>query len=387
MTPDLVIAGAGLGGLALARAAQLRGLTVRVAERAPALAEIGAGLTLSPNAVKVYQALGLEDALLGVATRPETQGVVHWQDARVLVENVRGDRPRQRYGADYLHVLRSDAHRLLADAVTAADPDAVMLGVEVAGAGSDDTGAWLTLAGGERVSGRVAIGADGVKSTVRGGLFGADAPDFTGHVAWRGVVPAADVQGPLPALASGLAIAPGKTFGFYALRGGTLINYVALSRRAAWAEEGWTVRADKADLLAEFAGWAPELTALIAATPPEDCYRWGLFARPPLPTWSHGRVTLLGDAAHPMLPFMGQGAAMALEDALVLARCLAAFGPSDALARYEAARRARATFVQAESRAKGLRVEGADPSRYTPNRHRNEESLGLFVYDAAKVML
>lgn len=387
MTHDLVIAGAGLGGLALARAAQLRGLKVRVVERAPALAEIGAGLTLSPNAVKVYQGLGLEDALLAVATRPETQGVVHWQDARVLVENERGDRPRQRYGADYLHILRSDAHRLLADAVTAADPGAVTLGVEVAGAGSDEAGAWLELADGSRLAGAVVVGADGVKSAVRASLFGVDAPVFTGHVAWRGVVPVEAVRGPLPALASGLAISPGKTFGFYALRGGTLINYVALSRRDAWAEEGWTVRADKAELVAEFAGWAPELIALIEATPDEDCFRWGLFARPPLPVWTSGRVTLLGDAAHPMLPFMGQGAAMALEDALVLARCLATFGPFEALARYEAARRARATFVQAESRAKGQRVEGADPSRYTPNRHRNEESLGLFIYDAAKVML
>jgi salicylate hydroxylase len=384
---DLAIAGAGLGGLALARAAQLRGLSVRVVERAPALGEIGAGLTLSPNAVKVYQALGLEEALLAVATRPQTQGVVHWQDARVLVENERGDRPRERYGADYLHILRSDAHRLLAEAVTAADPGAVTLGVEVAGAGSEEAGAWLELADGSRLAGAVVVGADGVKSAVRASLFGADAPEFTGHVAWRGVVPVDAVRGPLPALASGLAIAPGKTFGFYALRGGTLINYVALSRRDVWAEEGWTVQADKAELLTEFSGWAPELIALIAATLPEDCYRWGLFARPPMPRWSKGRVGLLGDAAHPMLPFMGQGAAMALEDGVVLARCLAAFSPLEALARYEAARRARATFVQAESRAKGNRVEGADPSRYTPNRHRNEESLGLFVYDAAKVML
>ena len=173
----------------------------------------------------------------------------------------------------------------------------------------------------------------------------------------------------------------------YPVRGGTLINYAAFVELAGWEEESWSTRSTIDELLEHFREWDPVVSAIIAATPADQLYKWALHARSPLDSWIAGKVTLLGDAAHAMLPFMGQGAATAMEDGLVLARCLAAFAPDAALRRYEKARLDRTSMVQTQSRLLGLRFQGKDPESLGKGPIRNEETLGLFEYDAARVPL
>lgn len=384
MSSNIIIAGAGLGGLTLAAALLRRGQRVQILERAPELSEVGAGITLSPNATKALEHVGLKSGLNEFATVVSTQGVIHFQTGKVLVENDRGDEPLRKYGAHYYQAHRSDLHAALAAEVHKHDAACITLDAEVVSVEQNKDGVDVVLSNGEQVSGRALIGCDGLRSNVRQHLFGVDQPDFTGHVAWRGLIPldGAHVFG--MDLSSGLAIAPEKSFGWYPIRNGTLLNFVALAQTNEWAEEGWAIPAEKQDLLEVYEGWDNRILDIVSAAPEGQCFKWGLFDRRPMETWSKGYVTLLGDAAHPMLPFMGQGAAMAIEDGVVLARCIT---ESDsikaAFERYESARLERTAFVQLESRAKGLRLEDNETDKYNKKKHRNEESVGLFEYDAA----
>jgi salicylate hydroxylase len=183
-----------------------------------------------------------------------------------------------------------------------------------------------------------------------------------------------------------ISIGPGHTFTRYPLRRGELVNYVALAERDDWQVESWSVRSEVSEVLAEFDGWYEGVRTIVSATPPGQCYKWALFDRDPLPTWINGQVALLGDAAHPMLPFLGQGAAMGLEDALILARAFDAAGSlGEALRRYEAARLERTTFVMLKSRETARAYHGADPASYTGGGHQSAESLGLMAYDPGHV--
>jgi salicylate hydroxylase len=216
-------------------------------------------------------------------------------------------------------------------------------------------------------------------------LFEETPPHFTGQVAWRGLVPAELVPIEWMTPSSSIAVGPGRTFTRYYVRKRTLINFVAVSRKGDWREEGWTIRSDVAELLDEFEGWHASMRGIMAATPPESLYKWALFDRDPLMEWTKGRTTLLGDAAHPMLPFLGQGAAMAIEDAIVLGRCFAVTSDAlEALARYEAARQPRANRVLLGSRDQGLRFQ-EDVDDYDEERHKHTDSPELFGYNAATV--
>jgi salicylate hydroxylase len=168
----------------------------------------------------------------------------------------------------------------------------------------------------------------------------------------------------------------------YPMRGGALINYAAFVNLEGWAQEGWMIPSSIAELLGHYADAEPHLRAMIEATPADQLFKWALHAREPLGSWIVGRTTLLGDAAHGMLPFMGQGAATSIEDGMVLARCLASFAPDAALQRYEAARRERTTMIQTQSRLLGLQFQGKDPESFGKGPIQNEETLGLFAYDA-----
>jgi salicylate hydroxylase len=244
----------------------------------------------------------------------------------------------------------------------------------------------LRFEDGETVVADVAVGADGLRSPVRAALFGEVPPRFTGYVAWRGLVPLASLPPGLIEPTSCISIGPGHTFTRYLLRAGRTVNYVALADRSEWRLEGWSIRSEVSEVLAEFADWYQDLRTLIAATPPEYCYKWALFDREPLPSWSRGAVTLMGDAAHPMLPFLGQGAAMGLEDALVFARAFeAAASLPEALQRYEAARLERTTFVMRKSRETALTYHSADADNYAKRTHMSAESLGLMDYNPARV--
>ena len=375
--------GAGIGGLTCALALQRAGVAVKVYEQAPELGEVGAGLTLSPNGSKALMGLGLEEELAELADPPAWQAVHHYRTGRILVRRERGDLPAQQYGAPYYQIHRADLHDLLAAAVRANDPDSIFLGHEFERFSQNDKGVTAFFANGASAHGRALVGCDGVKSPVRSQMHEQESPKFTRYVAWRGLAPAAEVPAEAVDPPSGTYIGPGHLFVRYLIRGGETVNYVAFVERDDWQVESWSQRSTVKEVLDEFAEFHGLVRAIIAATPPELCYKWGLFSRQPLESWSHGRVSLLGDAAHPTLPFMGQGAVMAIEDGVVLARCMVESGSvAEAFRRYEAARVERTTLVMLESAEIIHRFFADDTDRFPERNNRNEESLGLFAYDA-----
>lgn len=379
---EIALVGAGIAGLTAARALQMRGFRVRVYEQAERLGEVGAGLTITPNAAHALVAIGLGGELERLGVRPARGGVRHWRTGAIMAQFERGEHMIDRYGAPYVQLHRADLHEALAGAVLAADASSLVLGHRFEQLREEDGRVAIRFANGARVHADIAIGADGIRSAVRGQLFGAERPRFTGYIAWRGLVPVESLPAGLVELPSCISIGPRHTFTRYLIRGGRIVNYVALAERSDWQVESWSIRSEVSELLAEFAGWHEDVRTIIAATAPQQCFKWALFDRAPLATWTRGHVTLLGDAAHPMLPFLGQGAAMGIEDAMLLARAFEASGsPQDALRRYEAARIGRTTFVMHKSGETGREYHRADADDYDTHPHTTAESLGLMAYN------
>ncbi len=306
-------------------------------EQADAIAEVGAGLQISPNGLAVLRALGLEHALARNAVRARAVVLRDYADPR---EVLRLDLARLAPGQRYFFVHRADLIELLAQAVREAGVQVRLLQkVESVATGNGERPA-LHLGNGATVHADLVIGADGLHSRARAALNGADRPNFTGQVAWRAVVPNVTR---MPAEAQ-VHMGPGRHLVSYPLRGGASVNLVAVQERAAWADEGWSHRDDPDNLRAAFADFTGSARTLLAEV--SEVGLWGLFRHPVAPVWHRGGVAILGDAAHPTLPFLAQGANLALEDAWVLADCLAAEADRDqALARYQARRRDRAVRV------------------------------------------
>jgi len=318
----VLIAGAGIGGLTAALACAQFGHEVVLFERADALTEVGAGIQVPPNAMKVFAALGLADDIAANAFRPEAIEARMGETGRTLFTIPLADHAVRVWGAPYLHIHRADYIAALANALELRCPGTVRLGTGVSAYRNTGAGVEVTLSNGEIYNGDILIGADGIHSAVRAQMQGADAPVFTGNVAWRAVVPM-DALGPKAPNPTACAwMGPGRHAVTYRLRRGTLANFVGVVERNDWTREGWSERGDIAEARQDFAGWHPTITAILDAVPDGRLYRWALFDRAPLSRWSDTHVTLLGDAAHPMLPFLAQGAAMAVEDAWVLARAL-----------------------------------------------------------------
>jgi len=378
------IVGAGIGGLSAALALQRSGRKVRVLEQAPRLGEVGAGLSLSPTAAHALNHLGLQQTLATKAYHPEDQCVRHYQDARPLVWINRGRSLVERYGERYYLIHRADLHDALAAAVRANDPDAIELDKTCRNISQDGATVTVELADGTSRQFDALIGADGSRSVIRQEIFGPLEPQYTGYIAWRGLVPMALVPAHILQPASGVFVGPGHLVNRYPVRGGALLNFVAFAERQAWTEEGWSIRSSRDELLAEFAGWTSWVTDFMALVPDDQLFKWGLFDREPLAQWSSGRITLLGDAAHPILPFLGHGAVLAIEDAVVLARAFELAGSvEEAYVRYEAARRERAAFVVLESRKAGKMFHAVDPDSYQERTQGRaaDEGIGLFSYN------
>ena len=344
-----LISGGGIGGLTAALALQQAGIEVELYERAPELMPFGAGIQVSPNGVRVLNELGLADQLKAIAFRPEGLEMRLGQSGRrVFMVPTREDAVR-RYGVPYFHMHRADLTEVLSTALRARAPGALRMGREAVGADQDEAGVTLRFADGSTARGDVLVGADGIHSVLRSQLFGADKPRFTGCIAWRLVIPASRIKpGVIPPNGT-VWVGPGRHAVTFYLRRGELLNFVGLVEQEGWQTESWTERGDRDALAADFAGWAPPLQAVIAEA--DDIFRWALFDRDPMPAWSKGRITLLGDACHPMLPFLAQGAVMAIEDGWVLAASLKEWRniPS-ALAAYEAKRKPRTASVQLSAR-------------------------------------
>ena len=327
----VVIAGGGIGGLSAAIALCKVGFEVEVVERASALQEVGAGLQLSPNATKGLAALGVLEAVAAISSMPETLEMRIGRTGQKVFSIPIAREARNRYGAPYLHAHRADLIDILSRAAVQAGAQ-IRLGARVSAYVRDDAGLRVGLDTGAILPCDLLVGADGVRSAVRRQMLGEEAPRFTGAVAWRMTAPA-DVAPDLPQSAIVWA-GPGKHAVTYRIRRGTLINFVGVVETRDWRSESWDQAGDPVELAKIFGDWASPIPDIIASA--SHCFVWALFDRDPLPSWSEDRVTLLGDACHPMPPFQAQGAAMAIEDAVVLAKCLNAEGVSQAsLQRYE----------------------------------------------------
>lgn len=386
MQSSVIIVGAGIGGLAAALALARAGQQVRVLEQAPYLSEVGAGLSITPNAGKALIALGLGARLEAIGSRPPEGAMRHYATGEILVRLAQ-DHTDKAYGVPLYHMHRADLHAALLDSLRALNPGAVLADARVAAIEQSDRDATAILSDGRKLTADWLVGADGIHSVVRAALFGPDEPKFTGFVAWRGLVPAATVSAALfdPPLC--MVMGPRRLLMRYPLRNRSVINYVAIAHRAAWMEEGWSVRAELGEVQREFHDFEPVSQELLALTPRDRLFKWGLFDRDPLPTWTSGRVTLLGDAAHAMPPYTGQGAVMALEDGAVLGRCAAlAADPREAMARYQTARYDRVVAAQAMSRARSEVYFAPDPKEQIKALAGGMAELRtLYSYDAGSV--
>ena len=383
---DAIVVGAGIGGLAAALALLRAGQRVRVYEQVAELGEVGAGLSITPNAGKALAALGLRAELERIGSRPPAGAIRHYATGEILV-HLAQDQTSGRYGLPLFHVHRADLHAALADAVRTMDPHCLVTGRGVVAVDSRADGVTVQLRDGSRAEADWLVGADGIHSVTRAALFGPDRPNFTGYVAYRGLVPGERVPPELLEPPLCMTVGPRRLLMRYPLRQRTLVNIVAIAQRAAWTEEGWSVGATRAELLEEFSDFEPHARRLLELVPQDRLFKWGLFDRDPLPTWTRGRATLLGDAAHAMPPFTGQGAVMALEDAAVLGRAAAAAAtPDQALARYEAARHPRVTAALVMSRARALTYFADEPAQQVRALADGMAELRtLYDYDAGQV--
>lgn len=384
----IAIIGAGIAGLTTGVALARAGLASQVYEQAPELAEVGAGLQLAPNAVRLLRRLGLGGPLDRVAVRPRAIEMRRWDDGELIMSTPL-DGCEERYGAPYLTVHRAHLHRCLVEALP---PGAVRLDSRLRTLVEGPAGVDLTFHNGHTAHAEVVAGADGIHSTVRERLV-RDQPRYSGQTIYRGLVPAAR----LPELAGDpkvrLWLGPAQHCVSYPVAGGELISFGATTPAAGWHTESWTASGRVAELLGAYRGWHPEVTALLSAAGPVR--RWALHDRDTIARWSTDRLTLVGDAAHPMLPFLAQGANQAVEDAMVLADCLAgADGDvAGALRRYQEIRVPRTTEVhersRGNSRALHLRDGTAQRDRDAELARRADLSAQdwLYGYDATAAVV
>lgn len=359
----VAIVGGGIGGLAAANALHRKGIDVTVFEQANALGEVGAGVFIYPNSLRQLERLGFGKALAAVGAKVGSGSQYYRMDGTVVGQIVTTDSAgwNGMYG---MH--RADLLNALAAALPAS---AIRTGHRCAGYDETAGGARLTFANGEIAEADVVIAADGIHSIMQKHLNEPKPPEYSGSRAYRGLI----ARDKLPGWrdeAHQVWMGDGKHFMVFPVRGGELLNYVGFVPTKSETVESWSAVGDRDELAASFAGWDPRITDLLGKI--ESCFWWGLYDRRPLPTWTKGRLALLGDAAHAMLPHLGQGANQAIEDGIALAVLLEGVEPagvSDVLREYEQLRRARTDMIQAEARQNGLRYD----SRYESLEQRDRE--------------
>jgi salicylate hydroxylase len=348
--PRIALIGGGIGGLAAAIALRQRGFEPVVFEQADRLKEVGAGIQITPNSTRILRALGLEDAVRKRGFEPGYMLTRDMVTGEVLFRTKAKGAMAERFGAGWFQIHRADLLDILTSALGGADIrlNAPCVAVEPAA-----SGATVEIGSGKREPFDVVVGCDGIRSLVRATLHGEQSVRFTGNMCWRALVPISALpDNQLEPVMNYWMGRRGHVVAYF-VRGGTLINLVVVTETDQWVEESWSVEGRREEMLAAFPKAHRSLRILLESV--ERCFKWGLFDRDPLPRWGQGRVTLLGDAAHPMLPFLSQGAASAIEDGYVLARELARapHDPGAALAAYEAERRPRTARIQLAARAQG----------------------------------
>jgi len=375
---NIAVVGAGIAGLTAVLALAKAGHQVSLFEAAPAWGDVGAGITLAPNAMRGLDYVGVGQEIAAAGLEPTTQAIGHWQTGKTLL-SVDRSKTRDTYNAAYVYIHRADLHHILVEAAVAAGAT-VHLNKKLESINYQQQPV-IHFQDGASDSFDLVIGADGLKSATRQ-LFNPDPPHFTGHIAFRALAPVTtNIQHLLDQ--PGMHIGPGKMVVRYPLRKGQLLNLVFFARQSGWTEDGWAIPADLSELRALYTDWCPDVQALIAAIKPGTVFKWAINAHQPVKGWNlANKVTLIGDAAHAMTPFLGQGAATGIEDAVMLARAIdAAASLQEALMRYETARFERTSFIQQESNANADRLQGEEAELYGLGNLRNEETLGLFFYD------
>jgi len=377
-TKRIVVIGGGIGGLFVTKALLAKGFDVRTYEQASALSEVGAGVYLTPNGVRQLQRVGLGDAVAAAGALVGERSRYFREDgseiAPVRITDSTG------WNATYgMH--RADFISFLADSI----PEGVVhLGMRAVSFTQDDTGAAVTFEDGTTAEADLVIAADGIHSRLRPYVWEESTPVFSGTSVYRGLVPRALLKD-WPADEWAMWLGPGKHFLTFPVRAGELVNFVGFVPAESLFKESWTAPGDPDQLRADFAGWDPRIEELLSHV--QHTFRWALYDRDPLPTWTKGRLTLLGDAAHAMLPHLGQGANQSVEDGAALATLLAAADADQvpqALAAYEDLRRARVAEVQTGARQNGLRYDSqyADLSvRDAEIRNHQEFRRNLYDYD------
>jgi salicylate hydroxylase len=394
-TNPILIIGGGIGGLTTALALLRRGLDVTVYERAPVLREVGAGVQIGSNGTRVLYALGLEEALGRLQVLPPRRQLRHWRTGEIWNWFDLGAASVERYGTPHILLHRNDLHGLLVAAVRALKPDAIKLGMRAIAVAQTADAATVKFADGQSATGAAVIGADGIHSQIRQCLFGPGKPEFIGCVAWRGLVATDRLPPHLRQLVTTNWLGPHGHVLHYPVRRGELFNFISLVERDDWRVESWIVEGDRDELAGDFRFWHDDVHIFIdnIATP----YKWALLARGPMQRWTSGRVALLGDACHPTLPFLGQGAVMAIEDAYVVAACLTKYAgdPQTAFTRYQDIRKERTSAVVRKSHenrrhvfSPALADAGAlaiEVARYWQQEHVKERLDWLYTYDATAI--
>ena len=392
----VLIAGGGVGGLTAALALLKKGIECEVFEQAQELREVGAGVQIAANGTRVLFELGLEQAVRNRGVEAAGKEIRLWNTGASWKLFDLGAVSVQRYGFPYFLLHRSDLHGMLAEAVQRIKPDAIRLGARCKGFEDHGDGVTLLTECGERIRGDALIGADGLHSRVRQQLFGSEQARFSGGVAWRGLVPMERLPEHQRRSVGANWIGPRGHVITYPVRP-DLLNFVGHVERDDWQVESWTESGEVAECLADFEGWHEDIRRIIENI--EMPFKWALYLREPLQQWTRGRVSLLGDACHATLPYLAQGANMAIEDGFVLARCIEAAGGDlpAALLRYQTARCERTTQIVRRSAANlsrfhhGELADAADSAAYVDREWHpdkvKERYDWLFSYDAVNTPL
>jgi salicylate hydroxylase len=390
----ILISGAGIGGLTAALACLRQGFDVEVYEQASELKEVGAGLQLSANGNRVLYELGLESELKRLSCEATGKEIRLWNTGETWKLFDLGSESVARYGYPYFTVYRPDLLKVLVDAVHAIKPKTIHLKARCQNFEQDADSVTLRFEDGSSARGDALVGADGVHSRIRQELFGKDNPEFTGLMAWRGVINMERLPAHMRRNVGTNWVGPGGHVVNYALNAGRLMNFVGIRERTDWQVESWNQAGTREECARDFLGWNEDIQQMIQAI--DVPYKWALMTRAPLPKWSLGRVSLLGDACHSTLPFLAQGAVMSIEDGFILARAFRTYPDiPTALQRYENARHERTTRIVEGAAGNAKRFHNpelahAEGARAYVTREWSEARVKeryewLFTYDVTTV--